>query len=274
MRWYSSGNFILLLLLFLTMAGSLPAVAQLNEGKPDNLKDVGITEKLGDTIPLDVQFARANGDSVTLRSLLAGSDKPVLLNPVYYDCPMLCTMVLDGVTKSIKKLEWQPGEDYRIITFSFDHTEDAEVASESRAKYLDMFGKDVPGSGWTFLSGPKSSVKKLTNAIGYDYEYIEEKDQYAHNASIAFLSPEGKITRYLYGIQFAVNDLKNALYEAADGNIGNTIDKVTMYCYQYDPSSNSYVPVAFNIMKLGGLLTMIILGTFLGLFWYKERKKS
>lgn len=248
------------------------ATAQLNNKKPEALQDVGIEEHLGEKVPLDLKFADSNGDSVTLGSLMQG-DKPVLLNPVYYECPMLCSMVMDAVFSGVKDLKWTPGNEYKIITFSIDPEEDSKLAATTKDSLMMKFGRKNAAAGWHFLSGKEDAVKKLTEAIGFKYTKVEN-GQFAHNAAIMFLSPEGKLTRYLYGIKFEEFNLRNALYEAADGNVGSTVDRVILSCYQYDPDSDSYVPVAWKVMRLGGFATVLILGIFLGLLWLKEKNSK
>lgn len=249
------------------------STAQLNQGKPAILENIGVEEKLGEQIPLDVTFANSEGDSVTIGDLLE-EGKPVLLNPLYYECPMLCGLVLEGVFKVVKELQWNPGEDYIIISFSIDPEETSEHASRSKEKYVNSLNRQGAETGWHLLTGNEKNIKKLTEAIGFNYTYDDRTGEYVHAAAISFLSPQGKITRYLYGIEFPEFNLRNALYESADGKIGSTIDRVVLYCFTYDPSSDSYVPVALNIMKLGGLATLIFLGIFLGLFWMREKKSS
>ena len=249
------------------------AIAQLNQGRPAALDGVGVDEKLGDQIPLDLMFANSEGDSVSIGELIE-SGKPVLLNPLYYDCPVLCSLVLDAVFKVVKQLAWSPGEDYTIISFSIDPEEGPELAASNKEQYIRDFNRPGAEDGWHFLTGKEESIKALTEAVGFNYIYDERTGEYIHLASIMMLSPEGIITRYLYGASFREFDLRNALHESADGTIGSTLDQVLFYCFTYDPSSQSYVPVAMNIMKLGGLATVVILGIFLGVYWKRERGKT
>ena len=246
------------------------ASAQLNQNRPAVLNDIGVDEHLGDKVPLDLRFANSNGDSVSIGELIE-SGKPVLLNPLYYECPVLCSLVLDGVFKVVRELAWTPGNDYTIITFSIDPEEGPDVAAEFKNRYISDLNRAGAGEGWHFLTGKEKSIKALTEAIGFNYKYDDRTGEYLHLASIMMISPEATITRYLYGANFREFDLRNGLYEAADGKIGSTMDRVLLYCFTYDPSSQSYVPVAINIMKLGGLATVIILGIFLGVFWRRER---
>lgn len=260
---------IILLAVFLT---SLPATAQVNREQPDALQNLGIDEHLGDYIPLDAKFADSNGDSVLLGDLLEDG-KPVLLNPLYYECPMLCGLVLDGTINVIEDMVWKPGKEFIVISISIDPEEDAELAARSKENYLSQMDSTTK-AGWYFLTGKKSQIDKVVEAVGFRYKEIEDTGEFAHSAAIMLLSPDGKITRYLYGISYDEFNVRSALYESADGKIGNTIDKVVMYCYQYDPDSGSYAPVAINIMKLGGLATLIILGIFLGSLWLREKRKN
>ncbi|MGF1669860.1 MAG: SCO family protein, partial [Balneolaceae bacterium] len=202
--------------------------AQLNQGKPAILDNVGIDEKLGDYIPLDVKFANSFGDTVSIGDLLE-EGKPVLLNPLYYECPMLCGLVLEGVFKVVDQLEWNPGEDYTIISFSIDPDETSEHASRSKMKYVNDLNRPGAEAGWHLLTGNEENIKRLTEAIGFNYTYDQRTDEYIHAAAITFLSPDGKITRYLYGIEFPEFSLRNALYESADGKIGSVIDRVVLY---------------------------------------------
>ena len=247
--------------------------AQLNQGKPAILDEISIDEKLGESIPLDLQFVNSKGESVRIGDLIE-EGKPVLLNPLYYECPVLCGVVLDAVFEVVDELKWTPGTDYTIISFSIDPGETPAIAAESKKQYLTDLDRPGAEDGWHFLTGSQESIDKLTKAIGFRYKYDEEKDQYIHLANIQLLSPEAEIVRYLYGAKFSEFNLRNALYEATDGKIGSAVDKVVLYCFTYDPDSNSYVPVALNIMKIGGLATVIILGIFLGVFWRRERNSS
>lgn len=242
------------------------AFGQLNNRKPAKLDEVGVEEKLGDTIPLDLTFANSNGDSVSIGDLIE-EGKPVLLNPLYYECPTLCGLVLDAVFNVVDELKWNPGDDYTIISFSIDPDETTFHADSTKKIIMNDLNRPSAADGWYFLTGNEQSINALADAVGFNYSYDEETDEYMHMASIMLISPEGVITRYLYGLNMREFDLRNALFEAANGQIGSTLEKALLYCYTYDPSSQSYVPVAINIMKLGGLATMLILGIFLTILW-------
>lgn len=263
-------NTLSIILLILVFSIFDNATAQLNQGKPAILKEIGVDEKLGDTIPMDLEFVNSDGQTVRLSDLIE-EGKPVLLNPLYYECPILCGLVLDAVFNVVNELAWSPGRDYTIISFSIDPKETPEMAADSKEIYISRLGRTGSENGWHFLTGDEESIKKLTDSIGFRYKYDELTGEYLHLASIMMISPQGTITRYLYGAAFREFDLRNALNEAADGTIGSAMDRILMYCFTYDPSSQSYVPVAMNIMKLGGLATVIFLGIFLGVFWRRER---
>lgn len=246
------------------------AYAQVNQGSPAILEEIGVDEKLGDQIPMDLTFYTSDGETVLLSDLMQ-EEKPVLLNPLYYECPVLCGLVLDAVYNVVNELSWSPGNQYTIISFSIDPKETPEIAARSKENYLSSLDRDGAENGWHFLTGPEESIQKLTEAIGFRYKYDEQTGEYLHLASIMMISPDGTITRYLYGATFKEFDLRNALFEAAEGTIGSTLDRVLFYCFTYDPASQSYVPVALNIMKLGGLATVIFLGIFLSVFWRREQ---
>lgn len=248
------------------------ADAQLNNGLAA-LDGIDIDENLGGQLPLDVRMATSEGDSVTIRELIEDG-KPVLLNPLYYECPMLCGLVVEGVFKAIDDVEWKPGKDYTVISFSIDPLETHEVAAKQKQEYLSQLEASKAEGGWYFLTGPQESITALAESVGFNYKEIEQTGEYAHPAAIMFVSPLGVVTRYLYGIQFNEFDVRSALYEAADGKIGDTVTKVLMYCYQFDPESNSYVPIARNMMKVGGALTLLFLGLLLIPFWIRGKRKK
>lgn len=258
------------LIAFCILLHPLAAFGQLNNQKPKKVQNVGIDEHLGNTVPLDLAFATSKGDSVTLAELMK-EDKPVILNPVYYNCPMLCSMVINAIYQGVDDVKWNPGDDYDIITFSINPEEDYKLAAATKDSILQKFDRKGAAEGWHFLTGKQQSIKRLTEAVGFKYEKLDAKGQFAHSAAIMFLSPKGVITRYLYGISYNEFDVRNGLYEAADGEIGSTVDQVLLYCYVYDADSNSYVPVAWRIMQIGGLITAAVLGIFLGFMWFGHK---
>ncbi len=247
--------------------------AQLNREKPDAVKEIGIQEKLGERIPSDIELVNSGGDTVRMGELFE-QGKPILFNPGYYECPQLCSLIRNGVFKAMQELNWNPGEDYTIVSFSFDSTEAAGLADSVKKHYIKRFDREGASEGWHFMTGSGEQVRRLTQAVGFGFKYDDTNDQIAHQSAIIFASPQGKITRYLYGIQYKTLDVKNALYKAADGKIGSTVERIVLSCYQYNPDEESYVPMAFRIMKLGGIATAIILGGVLSIFWIRERAKK
>ncbi len=271
----------------LLMALTSPLVyAQLNNQEPDFVQDIGVTEHLGHAIPGDLVFAKANGDSVRLADLLQ-QGKPVILNPLYYECPVLCGLVIDGLFDAVNELAWQPGKEFDIISLSIDPSETDTLAARVKRDYIESgsWGStrgteqnrqaiEQVNQGWHFLTGKQPAIDSLISAVGFGVAPIPGTKDFAHSAAIILLSPDGTITRYLYGLRFDSFDFRTAILEASEGTIGNTVDKLIMYCYQYDPNSNSYAPVARRIMSLGGLATLIFLGIFLGYYWLRESRKN
>lgn len=261
---------LLIVVLLFTITFSSPLKGQFLNETPKELTEVGVEENLGEQIPLDIQLVDHNGDSVFIGDYF-DDGKPVLLNLVYYDCPMLCSLVLQGMLTSMRQIDWKPGDEYKILTISIDHEEPTKLAAKYRNAYHDSLALNRAREGWEFFTSNEQDIKRLTDAVGFQFKYDPDIDQYAHSAAIMFTDPGGKITRYLYGIEYSPIQVKKALDEASEGEIGSTVDKILMYCYQYDPESKSYVPFALNIMKLGGLVVMIALFIFLGILWYRER---
>lgn len=260
-----------LLTVFLFGAGTVSG--QILEESPVEMEGIDIVEHLGDTAPLDLVFANEQGDSVQLGSYFR-QGKPVLLSLVYYECPMLCTFVLNGLVDGVKQLEWQPGEEYQMVSVSIDPRETPELAGQKKHRYLKSLGKEnMAEDGWAFLVGDDSQIRQLADALGFQYKYIEERDEYAHPAAVFLLTDSGAISRYLYGIEYKVNDLKLGLLEASEGKIGTTLDRLILYCFHYDPSAKSYVVFAKNVMKVGGAITLIVLVLFLAVLWARERLK-
>ncbi len=248
------------------------AQAQRSGQTKRQFEGVGITSKLGETVPRDITFRNAQGDPVTLGQYFDG-DRPVLLNLVYHDCPMLCGLMLDGITRTLSSMSWTPGDQFRVLTVSFNHRETPELARKQKERYVKTLGTPQAAEGWHFLTGSEAAIEQLTDAVGFDFRWVAEKGEYAHPTVAIFLSGEGTITRYLYGMEYAASDVRKALVEASDGKVGNPVDQIALYCFQFDPDANSYTADAFNIMKLSGGLTVVILGLTLFAFWRRERNE-
>jgi len=233
------------------------------------LQNIDVVEHLGETIPMDLSFVNEMGDSIQLKDYFQ-SGKPVLLTLAYYRCPMLCGLVIKGLTDGIANLAYIPGKDFQIVTVSINPEEEYPLAAAKKKSVLDAIKKPIENSGWAFLTGPAKNSKKLADALGFKYYYVDERGEYAHPAVSFILTNEGVISRYLYGIEYKESDLRLSLLEASKGEIGSTLDKILLYCYHYDPDAGGYVLFAGNLMRLGGVITVLILGTMLIILWRKD----
>lgn len=241
------------------------------EPVPKQLEEVGVDEHLGQALPLDLPFVEETGRKVRLRDYFDGKH-PVIVTMNYSNCPMLCSLELSGLAKTLKKLAWTAGEQFRLVTVSFDPKETPAVASKAQHRYLREYGRPVK-EGWHFLVGKEPNVRALAKALGFGYHYDEAKDQYYHAPALAIAMPDGRIGRYLYGIEFAVETLRLSLVETSQGKIGSTIDRLILFCCAYDPKEGSYAWVANRVMTVGALLTLAALATFLGTMWLNEWRK-
>ena len=249
------------------------AGAQVVRDSVSELMGIDIIEHLGDSLPLNLSFVDDDGNEVTLSDYFKG-DKPVLLTLGYYECPMLCNLVFNGVSEGIKELGWVPGEKYEVVSVSIDPLETAELAANKKANYIKFLEMPEAAAGWHFLVAESENAKTLADAIGFKYYYVEDRDEYAHAAAAYLISPEGVISRYLYGIQYTGINLKLGLLEASEGKIGSTMDKILLYCYRYDPDAKGYVLFAQNAMKVGGVATVILIALLVGSLYLKERLKA
>lgn len=229
---------------------------------PSALEAVTVEERLGETLPLDLDLVDDQGRAVKLGDYF-GKGRPVILNLGYYGCPMLCGLVLNGLTKGLKNMPFQPGREYDVVSVTIDPKEDTALAKDKRESVLDELGPVKGGQGWYFHTAAEADIKKLAEATGFGYRWDEATKQWAHAAVIILISPEGKISRYLYGIEFPPGDLRLGLLEASEGKVGSTVDRILLFCFHYDSEAKGYVLFARNMMKLGGALTLVTLGTFL-----------
>ena len=263
----------LLALLPLVILAANPAAGEQFAGEtPPELEGIEITDRSGDMAPADLPLVNEAGEAVTLGDYLGGS-RPVVLQLVYYDCPMLCSLVMNGFVNSAKELDWVPGRDYEVVSVSFDPRDTPEMAAAKKKTYVAALEKPGSESGWHFLTGSEESVRTLADAVGFAYRWLPEKKEFSHAAGIFLLTPEGKISRTLYGIAYPAKDLKFSLLEASEGRLGSPMDKLLLYCFAYDPEKHKYALVALNVMKLGGALTVLALGIFLAVNWTRERRR-
>lgn len=274
-RFRIKHTFPTLLALMPGMVFPLITNAQRTEDIPHQLEGVDIVEHLNAKLPLDAELTNSEGKTVRLGDYFDGKH-PVILTLGYYRCPMLCDLVLQGVVDGIKELDWTVGDQFRIVTISFDHLETPILAKENKQGYLRLYGRAEAASGWSFHVGREENIARIAETVGFGFKWNEARKEYAHKAGIMICTPDGHISRYLYNIVYEPQTLRMALLEASEGKIGSTIDQFVLYCYHYDSSEGRYAPVAQNIMRLGGVLTLLIVAIGLGAFWLKEwsRKKN
>lgn len=252
----------------LLTAAALPALAQ--SSSPMLPKDVAFDQKLGAAVPLDLAFRDESGKSVALRDYFG--KKPVVLSLVYYGCPMLCGMSMTGLASTMKALAWSAGEEFEVVTVSFDPTEGPEQARAKKDELLGVYRRASGPRGWHFLTGDEAAIKALTSSVGFRYVWDGEQKQFAHATGLVVLTAEGKISRYLFGIDVPAKDLKLSLIEAAGGTIGGPVGQLLLLCYHYDPKIGRYGAAAVNLMRAGGVLTIAGIGGFVFLLNKRRRR--
>ena len=250
-----------------------PAAAQVAEQAARAYEGVGIDQRLGDVVPADLSFRNEAGETVELGVYFDGT-RPVLLTLVYHTCPMLCNTLLDGLIGTLAPMAWTPGDEFEVLTVSFNAIDTPELAARQKARYLAQLGKPEAAEGWHFLTGDEAAIDALTEAVGFNYRWVEEQQEYAHPAALIFLSGEGRITRYLPDLTPRPRDVRASLVEASEGSVGSVLDRVFLYCFQFDPEANSYALHAVNAMRIGGLLTVLALGAMLFVLWRRETRKK
>ena len=236
--------------------------------RPELLRDVGIDQKLNDEIPLDLTFRDEHGKTVQLAQYFGS--KPVILTLVYYNCPMLCTQVLNGLDRTLKEIPMDIGKDFNVVTVSIDPTERPVLAEAKQAMYTGMYGRPGGAEGWHFLTGDEPQIKQLAQSVGFRYAYDAESKQYAHASVIMMLTAEGKISRYFYGIQYPERDIRLGLEEASQGEIASPVDQILLFCYHYDPHTGKYGLLISRVIQMAGLLTVVIGGIFLYVMFHGE----
>jgi protein SCO1 len=229
--------------------------------RPPGLKNVGIEQHLDEQIPPGLEFRDETGKPVHLSEYFG--KKPMILNLVYYQCPMLCGEVLSGLESALRVLKFDVGKEFDVLTVSFDPKETPEMAAAKKAEFLKRYGRSGAEQGWHFLTGPAASIDALTKAAGFQYQYDPRNGQFAHATAIMVLTPEGKIAQYYYGVEFAPRDLRLGLIQAAQNKIGTVVDQVLLYCYHYDPDTGKYGAIISRVLQLSAGATVLILGTFL-----------
>ncbi len=271
----------------LALLGGAPAMAQGGTaGQPAGILDaappaatpvaelegVGVTEQLDALLPLDAEFVDEEGNAVKLGDYFH-QDKPVILTLNYYVCPMLCGLMLNGMVDTLQELQFQPGTDYELVTISFNPTEKPQLAKAKKQNYLKYWGEPA-ANNWHFLTGSAQSIAAVTSAAGFKYKWVEETQQYAHAAVLHIITPDGHISKYIYGVAFEPQTLKLALVEAGQGNIGTTADQVLLYCLHYDPATGTYAASAMKLMRVAGVMTLILLALILVPAWLAGRSRQ
>jgi protein SCO1/2 len=237
---------------------------------PSVLRDVGFDQNLNGQVPLDLVFRDESGQTIRLGDCF--HDRPVILVLAWYRCPMLCTEVLNGLVRVLLDIPLDIGKDFSVVTVSFDSRETPEMAAAKKKTYLERFRQLQAEENWHFLTGDQESIDRLTQAVGFRYTYDAKNDQFAHASGLVVLTPSGKVSRYFYDINYSARDLRLGMVEASANKIGSPVDQVLLFCFHYDPTEGKYGPVIMNFVRLGGVLTMIGIGTFLGIMWRQERR--
>jgi len=229
--------------------------------RPGILSKIKIDQRIGYQVPLDIPFVDENGRQVKLGDYFG--KRPVVLALVYYECPMLCTQVLNGLVSAIGVLNFEAGREFDVVAVSFNPKEGPGLAAQKKAAYVERYGRPQTAGGWHFLTGSQESISRLTDAVGFRYEYDEKIGQFAHGAAIEVLTPKGTIAKYYYGIEYSPRDLRLGLIEASDERIGTVVDDVLLFCYHYDPSTGTYGATVLGIVRAGAIATVLAFAVFL-----------
>ena len=258
----------LALALALILLGGRPAAAL-----PPSLNGVGFDQRLDAQVPLELEFKDEAGRSVHLGDYF--NDKPVILVLAYFRCPMLCTEVLNGLVLAMLDIQpLAPGKDFRVLTVSFDPRDTPELAAAKRASYLRRYGHAGAEEGWHFLTGQEPAIKRLADAVGFRFRYDAKNDQFAHASGIMVLTPGGKLSRYFYDVKFNPRDVRLGLVEAAGGKIGSKVDQILLFCFHYDPREGKYGLAVMNLVRLGGVLSLLGVLTLFAVLWRRERRRG
>ena len=269
---YKIGRLVFCISIILGAGTSLSFSQESAGSKIDILKDIGIDQHLDEQIPLDLPFKDEFGQTVHLKDYFG--EKPVILSLVYYDCPMLCTMILNGLLASLNPMNIDIGKDFEVVTVSFNPAEGPELAMRKKRSYVEQYDRSGAKNGWHFLTGDAASIKALTNAVGFRYRYDEEHKQFVHASGIMVLTPEGKLAKYFYGIEYPSRDLKLGLIEASKSKIGSFSDQVLLFCYHYDPTTGKYGLAIMNVLRVLGTLTIVLLGGFMFIMLRKDHREK
>lgn len=239
---------------------------------PEVLGKIGIDQKLDAQVPLDLAFRDETGRAVKLADYFGS--KPVVLTLVYYECPMLCTQVLNGTVGAFKTLNFTAGNQFDVVTVSFNPKETTAMAAAKKATYMARYGRPEAAAGWHFLTGEQPAIDALTKSVGFRYLFDETTQQYVHASAIMVLTPQGRVSKYFYGIEYSPKDLRLGLVEASNGKIGGPVEQVLLYCFHYDPRTGKYSMIVMNVLRLAGVATVTLIGGFIVLMWSRDRRKT
>ena len=266
-----TGKNDILLALFFALSFLWAAPLPAHDERPVALRGVELEQKLGSQVPLDLEFRDAAGRTVKLNDYFGR--RPVILNLVYYSCEDLCPLVLEGLVKSLRPLAFNIGDQFHVITLSFDSRDTPALAAAKKSAAIKQYSRPGAADGWHFLTGDETAIRRLTEAVGFRYNYESDKDRFGHASGIILLTPEGKAARYFYGIEFAPRDLRLGLIEASANKIGSPIDQLLLFCYHYDPATGKYSLLITNIIRLAAAATVLALATFIVLMVRRERNR-
>jgi protein SCO1/2 len=236
--------------------------------RPKELQNVGLKQQLDARIPLDVHFRDDSGKEVTLAQYFG--NRPVVLSLVYFECPQLCTYELNGFSRALRALHFQPGREFEAVTVSFNPNEGPALAKDKKEHYVQTLQQPGAASGWHFLTGKEDQIRRLAEAVGFAYQFQPTTGQFAHPSAIMILTPDGRISRYLLGIEYSARDLKLALVEAGGGRIGTKADQVVLYCFHYDPATGKYTLAIMNVLRILALVTIAAMGAFLFVMFRRD----
>jgi len=247
--------------------------SSLKPALPGALQGVGIDQRLDQQLPLDLTFRDEAGRNVPLSTFFQ-SKKPVILALVYYRCPMLCTQILNGLESGLKAVSFNPGQDFEILSVSFDPKDTPELAASKKQLYLRRYGRPNSANGWHFLTGDEANIKALTDAAGFHFKYDAKTDQFAHASGIMIATPEGRLSRYFYGVEYAPRDVRLGLVEASENRIGDPVDQILLFCYHYDPATGRYGAMVMNIVRVTAAGFVLISVTFLLIVFRRDLRRA
>jgi len=255
------------------LVAAAPASAQVLLKSLPEIENVGIVEKRGNPVPRDLTFKNSFGQSVTIGDVI-DRDKPIMLVLAYYDCPLLCTLVLNQVQQVLNELKWTAGEDFQVLTVSFDHTNTTAQARSKQVEYLAGYNRTIPERGWEFWTGDVENIRALTTAVGYHYKFIPETQEFSHVSALVFLTPDGKVHNYIEKLKFTSMEVRLALAEAAEGKVGTIFDRLVHFCFKYDPKTGQYSAKAMNMMRVVATACAMALAVFVGYMAFSRVRRG